>query len=316
MVKHSGRFIVEAHPSRYIKELVVPLSQCSNLTELSISIADISDETAIMMRPLLERLQMLSMGFCDGGPLLWKMLPLWCVELRFLQLIFNYPVFNETLIAEYNRHSSRLQYSFRKLVKISVAISGRCSNRVLAYLVKCNPQLREIIFEIAYSIDVYDQILELMPRLEALTVKYDSRTQTDLQAHGATIARLRNLKSFTAIGAAANLRQIIRSLEESETPLEYLHLELGNSNITEEFFGNILKLNHLKQFKLEGTRREWYKKYVVRRIEDECSFFHLKKLNAREFGMELGGQGHEAAREIANQVCSRFNVFFGMKKRY
>lgn len=115
-------------------------------------------------------------------------------------------------------------------------VTGAYYNRALAYLVKCNPQLREIIFGVEYKIDVYDQILKHMPRLEALEIKYERSTQADLQAHGANIARLQNLKSFTAIGTAANLRQIFRSLRESETPLEYLHLELVDSNITEEFF--------------------------------------------------------------------------------
>lgn len=88
MAKHFSQFIVKVYYRSHIAGLVVPLAQCTNLIELHLHNTIVSDETATMMRPLLGRLQTLAIRFADTSALLWRMLPLWAVELRYLQLVF------------------------------------------------------------------------------------------------------------------------------------------------------------------------------------------------------------------------------------
>lgn len=82
----------------------------------------------------------------------------------------------------------------------------------MEYIVKCNPQSREMLLVVSKDSSRYDQILMNVPQLEALNRTYLAGDYPNARVHGALVARMSKLESFTASGSAKASQQIMHEI--------------------------------------------------------------------------------------------------------
>lgn len=172
---------------RILKQLAQYCSGTLNHLAIFSSEVDIDDEMVLMLRPLLERLQKLSLIDCTITETFLHILPFWAPELRELDLYLNEK--------QLNLHYDYLHQPFEKLVKISLAYFPGLSNNDLEQILKHNPQLRTISLRTCRSLDhrIFQTIVAHTPDIVDLYCGGIILEREDAKYFG----QMKNLKSLS-----------------------------------------------------------------------------------------------------------------------
>lgn len=235
---------------RKILELVI--RYCSRtLTELSFLQIVVEDEMVGEMRPLLERLEKLSIRFCIIGQAFLDSLPLWSPELRELELLLFCPW--EGPVLRYD-----VLKSHKKLMKISLNHAHHIQNDDIEEMLKCNPQITKIQLVTCRGINhqIFRSIAYHALNVEILVFRGISLGREDAQY----FAEMKNLKSLTFDFTHSPLLNILYAFQQivaANIPLKNLCLqEMRDSDniIMSMVIDEILKLKELEELTVKNSQ--------------------------------------------------------------
>lgn len=207
---------------------------------------NLTDETILEMRPLLEGLQ--EFAYVGASELLLKMLPLWSPELRELKL-FSVPELNSK--ENYWRFNG-----LKNLASIHFRGIHDLNNDDVEEILKSNPQLERIRIHNCANVD-YCSILQVIakhaPEVKSLTILntvfytgelYDLNTEF--------FGGFKNLEALWlnfGLGVS-NLELVIWEITSANSTLKHLNIECFGVTNPELFVGGILNLKELKVLEL------------------------------------------------------------------
>lgn len=219
---------------RNIIELLV--QHCGeNLIELKLSHFNMTDEIAIVMRPLLKHLQKFELHWVSH----LRMLSAWCPELRELHL-------KDTVVD----HDGWNQ-QFQKLTKMTYY---GCDMNGIQEFVKCNPQLKS--FEIGgYNVDtsIFQIVGEHATDMETLVVGV-GLLGSEYPVGARYFDRLRNLNSVTITDDRSQhyLTAAIGDIAAAEIPLKTLSAKASREVLkVDQLVEGISKLKNLETLELK-----------------------------------------------------------------
>lgn len=252
-------YIVEDNfnsPQHKYKNMILDLVSryCSGtLTELQIYHCDLTGETEVIMRPLLARLQSLTINGCDYSKLFGQMLSLWSPELRELHLSYR----PDCRISHEMELDGILRQSFPKLTMISFrSISGEKSYDIEEFL-RINPQLTHFGMVDCSSMhgSIIQSIATHVPHIETIEIdRIFGLGNTHLKycgrLNGLTTLKLCFYERFNEVRIDQQfMTSILYEIHVAKIALQHLHV-LGISTQkferTEQLVDAISKLKTLK----------------------------------------------------------------------
>lgn len=239
---------------------LISLYCAGTLTDLEISICEITGEIETSLRPLFRHLHMLSFVSCQYNEFFARMLSSWLPELRELKFMGKQSfITNPTYI---------LGQAFPKLVLISFWRVLNVDSNDLEEFLKLNPQLKKISLIACPNIDgsIFQSIATHVQRIEAMQI--DSIADGNFthfgQLNSLSTLKLWNydvqLQRIDGSYPVAVIPSILYEIHTANIPLQHLRLGdiVGHFFETEQLIDAISKLKTLKtlflmQFRLETS---------------------------------------------------------------
>lgn len=233
---------------KYQKETLALLSSQYDevLTHLTLSEYDMTDEVAWIIRPLLQRLQTLSINFSFGfSKLLLESLADWAPELRELEFGYVSDSFHV-----YEAQYDGLHRSFSKLEKISFLYNHFVRTEDIYEILMRNPQLKQVeIFRCKHvNHCILPVIAEHAPQIEHLMFVEDDSSPINSACFGQFL----NLNSLS-LSCTNNILSVLREIGLTNMPLRHLRLydlNLYNDRMADRFADEISKLTKLEKLDL------------------------------------------------------------------
>lgn len=216
--------------------------------KLELSSFDITDEIAILMSPLLGRVQRLHFENCKLDDRFLTNLPFWSPELR--ELVYSAG-------HRSNQQRNRLDFwhqKFPKLESIDFSYTKNVSDRDVEKLLMHHPQLKQIRFTLCENLSNYIIwcIVEFVPDIEKIHFKA-SNPECDIFYE---LGSLRRLKSLS-INDAIDIPSVVQVFSFYKIHLEHLnlsHFDLRCDATVSMFTEGISNLPTLKSLRLETVK--------------------------------------------------------------
>lgn len=251
--RHYGEFLTKIIIGIFHEKLIgLILLYCGDtLIELRIEHFDMTDEVVVLMRPVFEHLQKLSLNYCRCSDLLLQMLPLWSPVLRQLEFIGIEP------LKDRSTGFKGLFKPFRQLEKIAFFYVDVLTNSDVEKLLKCNSEIKKIDLVGCPRLNdnVIQSIAEYVPHIEGLRLLVDFPKSTEqIRMSAMSLGQLSSLNSLEMDLRLCPPPFVNLALSEicaSNTGLKHLCLQcIELVDGADRFVESVSKLNHLETLKL------------------------------------------------------------------
>lgn len=214
--------------------------------DLKLSRFDIIDDLAVLMVPLLGRVQNLNLEDCQSGGLFLKKLPFWSPELREL---------NCQSLNDSDREGMQfdgLHRNFPKLESIVIVRVAAVNITDIEEILKWNPQLKRIQLVSCCQLDesILKTIAKHVPKIVKISLSTKSAKNSTNLEHLPQLSELKTL-ILSVDDNHSYVQSIVPEIALAATALE--HLDLSNFNLRykyQQFVEGISKLKTLKTLRL------------------------------------------------------------------
>lgn len=207
---------------------------------LYLSCFDLTDELAFLMKPMLGRVQELSVSSCRFGKVFVTKLPLWSPKLRESYYSGNVPL---------NGEFDGIHQEFPKLEHIHFSYSAVVKNSDIVQFLEQNPQVKKLDMDYCDNIDdnIFQSIVKSPCHIEELWFVADNPSNRDNVKYLGQLLELKSLMLMVE-DDRGYVPQAVHEIASANIALETL-IVFG-FDMSEQFIEEILKLEKLKTLHL------------------------------------------------------------------